>query len=164
MTLALQEISDRFEILDAINAYSQALDQREWALFERAFTEDAQLHGFTPEPLTPAGLREHLSSENDATRLTGQHHNSNTWFEIDGDAAHTVTEVDFFTIQQSHDPKLVWERHGGGLYVDDLVRTPEGWRIRRREIALKHFAARHVEYAPDLIAKLHHTHDTRWYR
>lgn len=69
----LQQLIDRAGIDDAINSYSHAFDQREWALLSEAFTPDARIVLLDRDTVySPASLVAALSG-NDATRLSGQH-------------------------------------------------------------------------------------------
>jgi len=142
MALTTQDLIDRAGILDAITAYSQGLDQRDWELFACAWAPGATFTApgeGVDEAITPEQLREQLS-RNDGTRLSGQHLLNNTHFRIEGDTAHTVTEATWVTLQQSHEPGVLYEVRAGGIYVDDLVRTEEGWRISAHTLALKNKA------------------------
>lgn len=165
MALTEQELLDRAEIFDALIAYSQGLDQRNWDLFDRAFTPDAALRfpGSGHHPLTPAEFKELLRSQNDSTRLSGQHNLYNPHYRIEGDTAHVVTEFTWLTLQQSHEPGLLYEVSGGGLYVDDLARTADGWRITARNVGQKSHLTRHVPYPADRIEAIRKTLHGHWY-
>ena len=166
MPITQQELLDRTEILDALTAYSHGLDQRNWKIFDRAWADGATFQApgnGIDEPISAHALRERLTSQNDATRLSGQHLLNNTRFRIEGDSAHTVTEVTWVTLQQSHEPGLIYEVRAGGLYVDDLIRTEDGWRISKRVLALKNKSTRHVPYPEDRIAAIRNTLHTDWY-
>lgn len=135
--LTLQDLLDRAGIDDAINAYSHALDQREWRFLEKGFTKDAQITLLDRDQVLDLDGLVELLSGNDATRLGGQHLLGNTWYEIDGDTAHTVTETYWTTLQTSEEADRYLLIRGTAMYVDDLVRTEDGWRIARRALALK---------------------------
>lgn len=166
MPLTTQDLIDRAGILDAITAYSQGLDQRNWELFARAWAPGATFTApgeGVDEAITPEQLREQLVRNNDGTRLSGQHLLNNTHFRIDGDTAHTVTEASWTTLQQSHEPGVLYEVRAGGIYVDDLVHTEAGWRISARTLALKNKTTRHVPYPAERIAAITDTLHTDWY-
>lgn len=133
----LQDLLDRAGIDDAINAYSHALDQREWSLLDEAFRPDAEIvlidRGVTHTPQTLVTAL----SRNDSTRLSGQHLVGKTRARVTGDEAHAVTEALWTTLQTTEDPTAFLLIRGTGVYVDDLRRSGEGWRIARRELALK---------------------------
>jgi len=165
MTLTTQDLLDRAGILDAINAYSHALDQREWGILADAFTPDAGIVLIDRDThYTPQSLQDALSGQNDSTRLSGQHVNGNTRFEIDGDTAHTVTEVLWVTLQTTDDPESFKHIRAGGIYVDDLVRTDAGWRIARRELALKNRVTEYLPYDAADVENIRYTLASSWYK
>lgn len=132
MTMSLQEISDRMEINNLLIDYCNAIDSGDFDGLDAVFTPDALIdysalggpRGSYPEiksylarvlPQFPA--RQHLIA------------NSRIW--IEGDAARGRT--------MCHNPMEMPLGSGGtqvafyGLwYLDRLVRTPAGWRIRER--------------------------------
>ncbi|HIY22686.1 MAG TPA: nuclear transport factor 2 family protein [Candidatus Brachybacterium merdigallinarum] len=140
----LQDLLDRAGIDDAINAYSHALDQREWALLEEAFAPDARIVLIDRDTVhSPATLVTALS-RNDATRLGGQHLVGKTRARITGDTAHAVTEAHWTTLQTTADPERFLLVRGTGIYRDELVRGEAGWRIADRELALKSITRDHI--------------------
>ncbi len=132
MALSQQEISDRIEIGDLLVRYTRAIDTKDWALLDSVFLPDARVDyrssggiaGAYPE--VRAWLEKALAAFPAMMHMIG-----NTTVELDGDAAHTRTYV----INPMGFPK-----EDGGLhvftvaahYVDELVRTADGWRIARR--------------------------------
>jgi len=130
--LSLEELSDRLQINDLLTRYTVALDTKDWALLDTCFTPDAQvdytesggIKGIYPD------VRRWLEKTLALFPMT-QHFISNSTVRLDGDRASARTYV--FNPMGSPKP-------GGGLeiftvgayYNDDLVRTPEGWRITRR--------------------------------
>ena len=127
-----QEISDRFEINDLLIRYTRAIDTKDYDLLDTCFTPDAHVDytssggtaGKYPE--VRAWLEKAL-----APFPAMMHFIGNTTLELDGDRAKSRTYV----INPMGFPK-----QEGGLhvftvvahYVDELVRTPEGWRIAQR--------------------------------
>ena len=152
MNLTLEDLITREEIRDTLTAYSQGLDQRNWDLFDQIWTQDATFEA-KDDHIGPASIAElkALLQGNDATRLAGQHLLNNTWFQIDGDRAHTITEVTWVTLQTTDKPDIVYEVRAGGIYVDDLVRTEDGWKIQRRELVTKNKVTRGVLYTKERI-------------
>jgi len=130
--MSLQEISDRLEIQELLVRYSDAVDRRDWDLFETVFTEDAVID-YTEFGATRGGVKETRAFLETAmpTFSSHQHMIGNTVLEFDGDTARARTIC--------YNP-MVFPRDGGepqvficGLwYRDVLVRTPEGWRIKER--------------------------------
>lgn len=132
MPLSLQELSDRIEIQDLLTRYTVAIDTKDWRLLDTCFTPDAELDytatggtkGKYPE------VRAWLEKALAAFPMT-VHYISNSTIDLDGDRAHGRTYV----INPMGFPKDDGSLHiftVGGFYVDDLVRTPGGWRIARR--------------------------------
>ncbi len=135
MQRTLEHLCDRMEIIDLLNRYAIALDSRDWSRLSTCFTADAvalygpvlgRQDGFAAiEKLCRTALEPLDSSQH----LIGSHE-----IEVDGDSARTRCYLhaqhtkagsaggDNFTI--------------GGTYVDELVRTAAGWRIRRRELII----------------------------
>ncbi|WP_270407929.1 nuclear transport factor 2 family protein [Brachybacterium paraconglomeratum] len=160
----LQDLLDRAGIDDAINAYSHALDQRDWSILPEAFTPDAEIVLIDREKvLDPRSLVELLSG-NDATRLGGQHLVGKTRYRIAGDRAHTVTEALWTTLQTTEEEGTYLLIRGTGIYVDDLVRGEDGWRIARRELALKSITRDRVPMEAADVADIRHTLEKdSWY-
>ncbi len=131
----LDELFDQRDVRDLLHRYAHALDEKDWALLETCFTEDAvaiygeaigRVEGFDA---IAGACRAALGSLD-----SSQHMISNCEIEIDGDTAkarcyvqaqHTKAGTpggDNFTI--------------GGTYRDDIVRTADGWRIRERDLTM----------------------------
>ena len=132
MPLSLQEISDRIEIHDLLVRYSHAIDTRDFDLLDRVFTPDAFIDyssmggakGSLPE------IKEFLRKA--MAQFSGfQHMIANSMIDLQGDRASGRTIC--------HNPMVMTKPDGsthvfycGLWYLDELVRTPEGWRIRER--------------------------------
>jgi 3-phenylpropionate/cinnamic acid dioxygenase small subunit len=132
MTLSLQQISDRIEINDLLIRYTKAIDQKDWKLLDTVFTPDAELDyvssggikGSYPE--ARAWLEKAL-----AIFPTTVHYVTNSEVTLQGDRASTRTAV--------YNPMFFKKPDGnlhhfavGAFYVDELVRTKDGWRIAKR--------------------------------
>lgn len=147
MTLSLQEISDRLEITDTITRYSHGLDQRQWDVFHQAFTADAVIDFSTVgmDKHSPTELQE-IFTGNDPTRISGQHLLTNTLIEVDGDIAKAGSEYSVITLSTTDEPNKAKRVTGGGRYTDDLVRTPEGWRIKHRSALIKWAVVEEIDW------------------
>ena len=130
--LSLQELSDRIEIQDLLVRYAHAVDTREWKLFAELFTEDAVVDytAFGGPRGTVQEVTAFLSSVLPMFSAT-QHLIANSAVTLDGDRATART--------MCHNPMaLPGEEGEAGLllcglwYVDELVRTSDGWKLRRR--------------------------------
>ncbi len=125
---------DAVEIAQLLQRYGRALDDRRFADLDRVFAADAEVDYQIGGTFTRGPWREVSTSFPrflDVFLYT-THMISPPVLELRGDEA-------------SADSRLIavhgWERLAGGsgawfvfgVYGDTLVRTPEGWRIRRRE-------------------------------
>lgn len=126
---------DRLEITDLLNRYALALDDRDWQRLATCFTPDAvglygpvlgRRDGFPAIEQLCRGALEPLDSSH--------HMISNHEIEIHGDTARSRCYV-----QAQHTKRGTAGGDNfviGGAYIDELVRTAEGWRICRRELRL----------------------------
>jgi ketosteroid isomerase-like protein len=131
MTLSHQEISDRMEIEQLLIRYCYAIDQRDWDAYRSVYTDDAVIDDVSAGPSNSVDdMVEFLSRALERVALI-QHAISTANIELDGDTARARTIC--------HCP-VVLERGVGeaqmffqGLwYLDELVRTPDGWKISKR--------------------------------
>ncbi|MGI9624041.1 MAG: nuclear transport factor 2 family protein [Acidimicrobiales bacterium] len=130
---ALQELLDRQAIVDLTIAYGWILDHGPREDLRNVFTEDAVAIyvGRTFE-----GVDSIISKVDQSLgRLSiSQHLVSNQQVDIDGDSAKCRCYL-----QAQH---TLHGTEGGdnfimaGRYEDDVVRTPSGWRISRRELII----------------------------
>ena len=131
---ALQLLVDRAAISDTLIAYASGLDRRDWALYRAIFTDPVEME-FSSVGIRPGtyGAEAWVRS---AQRLFAgfsatQHTSTNHVHEVRGDAATCVSSM-----QAEHfvapGPELApgTERWTiGGYYVNELVRTPERWKL-----------------------------------
>ena len=130
--LSLQELSDRIEIQDLLVRYSHAVDTRDWKLFAGIFTDDAVVDytAFGGPRGTVEEVTAFLASVLPMFSAT-QHLVANSAVTLDGDRATART--------MCHNPMAL---PGDGdestlllcglWYVDELLRTSDGWRLRSR--------------------------------
>ena len=123
-----QEISDRLEIQEVVTGYSYAVDNHDWDLWDRLFTEDAFIdytdvsdHRADRETtkqwlkqMPPPGMYYHMIVP---CRIT-----------IDGDTA----SVRSICVNPMPAPQGI--TIFGHWYDDTLARTPEGWRITSKRL------------------------------
>ncbi len=130
MTLSVGEISDRREIEDLLVRDCYAIDERDWDAYRSVYPEDAVIDDVSTGPGKNVDeMVEFLSLALERVALI--QHAISTWLiDIDGDTARARTI--------GHCP-VVLDRGGetamscqGLWYVDELVRTPDGWKIFRR--------------------------------
>ena len=128
--LSMAEISDRLEIQQLLIDYSTAIDRRHFDDLDRVFTPDAYIDytvfggiaGTYPE--VKAWLAEVLPNFPVYAHMLG-----NVDVRIEGDTASSRT-ICFNPMVLPGDQKQVM--FCGLWYVDEFVRTPEGWRMTRR--------------------------------
>ncbi len=126
--MSTAEIADRLAIEALLLRYGTALDSRDPAMLETCFSDDAVLE----YDAAPAATRaEFVARAKGLTKfVVTQHIVTNVSVSIDGDTAHATC--------YAHAQHVRGETEGresylmGGTYTDDLVRTPDGWRISRR--------------------------------
>jgi len=122
-------VCDRQEIAEVLVRYVLSQDHHDWDTFASCFTPDAvfvhpkgQLEGIEAITARSRGALEPLTAS--------QHLLGSVLVTLDGDEADAVS---YF-----HAQHVRTGAPGGDLFViagtyrDRLVRTPDGWRIRRR--------------------------------
>ena len=128
----MQEISDRLEIQELLIRYSDAVDRADWDAFEQVFTDDAVID-YTEMGGPRGGVKETRAFLESAMPMFScfQHMVANTVLDLGGDTARARTIC--------HNPMVIDRGEGsthvffcGLWYRDELVRTPEGWRIKDR--------------------------------
>lgn len=131
MTLTIQEISDRFEVMDLLIDYCSAIDQGDLDALNLIFTEDARIdYSKAGGPNANLKTIQKFLKEN-LGNLPRQHMISNFKIRLIGDWADSRCLC--------HNP-LELPRQGDVLevafwglwYEDKLVRTATGWRIKER--------------------------------
>ena len=129
---SLAAIADRLAIEDLLTRYCVAIDDKDWTLLDTVFTPAAQvdytssggIKGSYPEVRAwLAKVMPHFS--------VCQHLVTNRDIRIDGDTA-TSRAYFYNPMGQTRPDGGTQLFFVGGWYLDRLVRTPEGWRIRER--------------------------------
>ncbi|WP_285469944.1 nuclear transport factor 2 family protein [Actinokineospora globicatena] len=129
---ALQELVDRQEIVDTLHRFAFGRDLGDRALFESAFTADAEFD-FRPAA-TKCGLEVPLFEGIEMIagivldpRLHTTHSVTNTRVSVDGDTA-SLSAI----VEAQHLPAADHSRHAllKNLYAATLVRDGKRWRIK----------------------------------
>jgi 3-phenylpropionate/cinnamic acid dioxygenase small subunit len=131
MTMSPQEISDRLEIEQLLIRYCHAIDQRDWDAYRAIYTDDAVIDDVSAGPGNSVDDMVAFLPRALEKVVLIQHAISTSLVSIDGDTATAKTIC--------HCP-VVLDRGDGqtqmffqGLWYDDeLVRTPDGWKISKR--------------------------------
>jgi 3-phenylpropionate/cinnamic acid dioxygenase small subunit len=133
--LSQQELSDRFEIQDLVFRYAQLIDSKQFEGLREVFTTDVHVDysafggGVGNLEETLAFLKAALT--NDLFPHT-QHLNANIQLAVEGDRA--TGRVMCFNPMHMALPDGKRQTFFLGLwYLDEYRRTPQGWRICRRE-------------------------------
>ena len=127
------QLLDRLEIDDLLTRYATGVDRQDWDLWQSCFTPDAVID-YTAFGGIRGGVMEVRAWLEKTLRMfaMSQHMILNREIEFDGDTA--ASRAGFFNpmaLRQGDggDRLLFFE---GGYYLDQLVRTAEGWKIRER--------------------------------
>ena len=128
--LSLEEISDRFEIQQLMIDYSNAIDQKQFDDLDRVFTPDAYIDyrvtggidGRFPDVKT--WLKEVLPNFPAYYHMLG-----NFDVRIDGDTASSKTICFNPMVFNAEEKQILFV---GIWYVDEFVRTAQGWRMSKR--------------------------------
>jgi 3-phenylpropionate/cinnamic acid dioxygenase small subunit len=131
--MADQDIQeDRWLIQQLLCRWCELVDQHAWDSMGEVFTDD--VIGVYNGMEVP-GLQQLIDSGNEnMTRETiarTQHNVLNFRIEIEGDAAHCVTN--YYAVHQGAGDFAGEIYSMWGEYDDKLRRTPAGWRIHRRD-------------------------------
>ncbi len=122
--------SDRAQIADVLIRYATGIDQKDWTLFRSCWTDRIdvdyhQLGTFTdPDAFTEVMAQVH------GPMGPTYHRMGNVVIDVDGDRA-TVRSYVHAVLMLRPDDGENWI-DAVGHYDDELVRTGDGWRIRRR--------------------------------
>ena len=122
--LTIDEVCDRASIIALLERYWYGVDIRDEDVAASVFTEDAQ-YG------TATGIEEIKTMVRGSRKFRAMSHlRGNSEINIDGDTAHSDSFVVSFLVEKIDGEEVVTAR--GLRYVDELVRTPDGWRISSR--------------------------------
>lgn len=121
---------DKAQIAEVLIRYATGIDFKDWALFRTCWTDDIDVdygdlgHFASADALTDLMRRIH-----DGMGQT-YHRISNVVIKVDGDRGTARSYVHALLMAVPEDASS-WV-DALGHYDDELVRTPDGWRIDRR--------------------------------
>jgi hypothetical protein len=122
-------ITDEREIAAVLLRYATGIDRRDWKLFRTCFTDDVLAEygdfGTWRSAAEITAFMEHAHAELGATL----HRISNFVIEAKGAGASARSYVDALLMPGAAGGEV---HQGIGYYDDELVHTPQGWRIKRR--------------------------------
>ncbi len=126
-------IKDRIEIHDTITRYAYAADTQNFNIMNQVFTKDSDLdyNEFDGPRGDRAQIIKWLKESREAIAYWN-HLLSNMIINIDADKANARTDV--HTVLGIPDiTGNVSVMHVGASYIDELIRTEDGWRICKRK-------------------------------
>lgn len=123
-------VAEKDDITEVLLRYATAIDTKDWVLFASCFTDDVDAdYGEIGRWSDAASITEFMARVHQAMSDTKHMLHNMVIDVIDADHATAVTYV--HTVQAlAADPKQ-WV-DAVGQYSDELVSTPDGWRIARR--------------------------------
>ena len=128
----LRILADKMAIQDTITRYAHAVDTQNFDLLDQVFTRDADLDylQFGGVQGDRRFIKKWLSESRQMVNYW-HHLLSNMVVRIEGDKASARTDVHaVLGLPEENGQTVVM--HVGAYYDDELVRTPEGWRICAR--------------------------------
>jgi hypothetical protein len=122
--------SDEAAIVNVLTRYATGIDRCDWPLFRSCWTDEVDLdYGDVGRFTDPDVLTQLFSQLHDPMGPT-YHRLTNFVIDVDGDTATARTYV-HAVLMLTPDDGANWVE-AVGHYDDELVRTGDGWRIRRR--------------------------------
>jgi len=129
---ALRRLLDKDSIVDVVHRYSYCVDHRLYDEVVELFTTDCVVDygpGNGSAVRSRAALRRLFGHPEGGFKATS-HHNANILVTFESEDLATVrTSVYAWHEQTDGITPRLW-----GYYHDSVVRTPEGWRIARRQL------------------------------
>lgn len=129
---SVQHLADQLAIVQLLNRYGFALDDRDWEALRTCFTADAVYtfsHGLRVEGFDEiAGVCRRALDPLDLS----QHIVTNHLVELSGDRATARSYLHGQHVRRGIPDGETYIV--AGRYTDELVRTPDGWRICARDL------------------------------
>ena len=133
MNATPDQLADRQAIVELTHAYCWALDSRDWAGLDQVFLPDATADLRSPLLEGRDAIRTRISRAIDPLDAT-QHAVSNHMIVVDGDRATCRCYLHAQHVRTAAEgtPNYII----AGRYEDEMVRTPDGWRISFRRLVV----------------------------
>lgn len=124
--------ADIADITDVLVRYSTGIDRRDWELFRTCFTDDVVAEYETVGTWSGVDAITDFMTVAHADMGHTMHRLGNLVIDVEGDAATARSYVDviLMTVDGQEGLNCV------GIYDDELLRTPSGWRIGRRHLTM----------------------------
>ena len=113
-------------VIEVLVRVAAAFDARDWPALDEVFTADLDAYGAQGREAVVTTVRSFLGGCGPSQHLLGNYQVS-----VSGDSAHSVCKARVLHVGAGELADRTYECCGN--YVDELVRTPEGWRLRRRQ-------------------------------
>jgi uncharacterized protein (TIGR02246 family) len=125
-------VDDERAIQRLMTRYCHTVDDAAFDEFAQLWADDAEfvLRGETATG--PAAIAAMITGRQ-TPKLRGLHVVVNAIIDVEGDTARAVSDFVFMRREGGFDPIVKFI----GRYIDRFVRTPDGWRFRRREIRFR---------------------------
>ena len=128
----LAELLVRSQIIDLTHRYTWAIDTRTWSDLDEVFTVDAT--ALLPTPLeSREAIKRRVQRVLDPLDAS-QHIVTNHQVVVEGERASCRCQLQAQHVRTG--PSGPEQYLVGGYYADQLVRTPDGWRIVHRELKI----------------------------
>jgi hypothetical protein len=125
-------MSDRDEIIEAINMYAWAIDSKQFELFADVFTDDVQADHVGLQWTSLSDYIRDMADLHAKYDIT-QHLIGNHQIHVAGDTASCRSYARAIRISHPDAGGAGESRLSiGASYDDELIRTDAGWRIKRR--------------------------------
>ena len=125
----------RQDVADVLVRYATGIDTRDWDLFRTCFTTDCHAHYEDIGTWDGVEAITDFMAVSHAALGETMHRISNIAVTIDGDTARARSYVDAMIMTADGKGGI----NPAGWYQDELVRTPDGWRIARRHSKVVHY-------------------------
>ena len=121
-------VADRLDLYEIPGRYGDAIDDRDWDRLRTIFTNDAVFD------LTGVGSRRLVGVDEIVTFMEdeAQHPRTHMMTNIYADATATGAELRFRIVALLGQGKT-----GTASYYDQVIKTPDGWRVQHRETTLR---------------------------
>ena len=120
---------DRFAIIATLDRYAECLDQRDWPGLADVFTDDVEIDWVEWQQqgrdAATTSIRSYLDGCGPSQHLLGNYR-----IELDGDTARSRHYCRVMHMGKGEHAGKTYE--SWIEYADELIRTPAGWRSRRR--------------------------------
>jgi 3-phenylpropionate/cinnamic acid dioxygenase small subunit len=119
------ELNEQQAVVDVLVRCAAAFDARDWPSLDSVFTADVDAYGAQGREAVVTTIRSFLGGCGPSQHLLGNYD-----VTVSGDSARSVCKARVLHVGAGDRADRTYECCGN--YHDELVRTPEGWRLRRR--------------------------------